>query len=455
VSTNHDANGGVLEDNIRTLLCSAEPDLSLPQADKMRILSVLTARRAKAPSAPHRWAEQARAILKNRLGRYAAVAAAAAIVLAVMNLRTGDSRNGLAWADVVRQVTSAKTLVWSLNARGKAPSTSSAQEWMPAVLQKEYYNDRGMSRREIDTPQGRKIIIMAVDPNECTVLTLYPRQKKADRCTTIGYWPGYSPGGKSPFGGPFDAGGWWGKLKGVTSNMTRKIGEREIKGVRTVGFEAPIQAILEMPKSFPTKGWVHVWVDRNTALPLLIEAQFEFESTHFVQEYTYGDIQWNATLSDDLFSLTPPAGYKVSEVNRRFVPFKRTSLKSNVTLRVRSKAGEELITERNIEAIPFGVATESDLDEPSPNKRREMSVYPELTETAKERLMRLLPQDKMLKLIVDFNGELKVETVFDFVHNMVPLEITSMGKTLEQFENEYLAEKKEAAARSLPTTKPR
>ena len=89
-----------LEDNIKKLLSSAQPELKMPQASKTRILSILTTQPAKTPSAIRFLRGKAKTIFKSRTTRYAA----AAIILLTITLWPTESKNGIAWADVVGAV---------------------------------------------------------------------------------------------------------------------------------------------------------------------------------------------------------------------------------------------------------------------------------------------------------------------------------------------------------------
>lgn len=446
MSTNQPANNDPLESNIRALLRSTEPELTMPEADKRRIVSLLTVRQAKTPSGAQRFAAQARAILRSRLARYASIAAAAGIVLAVVSLWTGDSHNGLAWADVVKQMSEVKTLVY----RCREETTDTLGKSVVRTYRC-YLKDPGRFRQETLAPTStqhpsssapesiQEVLIIIRGQGRQTTIRLDPSQKSGRVATQIG------PG---EWKARTDAADTWKELTRITSDQTREIGRRDINGVRTVGFEAPIQD--GAPQTRKITGTVRVWVAVGTALPVLVESQFRWNG--HTAKWTMEGIQANVPLSDDLFDVSHLKGWNILRESFRPVTFSKTALKHNVTLRVGLKGKAPVITERDVEEVDSGTVTTYGT---AGDGSSHVMIHAKLSEAGGRKMEELTLNHIGQRVLIDFNGEVQSEpSIRSVIGRHLSLSITELGKTPEQFENDYLTDSRQPSPTDGPATRP-
>lgn len=132
---------------------------------------------------------------------------------------------------------------------------------------------------------------------------------------------------------------------------------------------------------------------------------------------TTDTIAWNVPLSDELFQPPDLTGWTIGDRRDHIVTFTHTALRDHVTLSIGPQNGPAVVTEKDIEAIRYGITT---------------------AHTGEQ-------------LIIDFNREATNETSVNFVLGGLWLhvalggfqvDITMLGRTLEQFENEYLTSRK-------------
>ena len=229
----------------------------------------------------------------------------------------------------------------------------------------------------------------------------------------------------------------WTRLKTIAEDQTRRIGTREIGGVTTVGFEAPIQAIIPDPGpevDYSLDGYVRVYARKETAVPVLVEIRHR-DNQDVVTNYVFDEIQWGVPLSDELFDVSGKGDFDlVQDARQTNVRFSRTKLRPSVKVRIGLAEGPPVITEPDIEAIRFGYVSEYLLGQ----QGRKVTVFPVLSKAAKKKLLRFTKEHLRETLVIDFNGEVRTEVPIMGGISGVPLDITALGKTLEQFEQEYL-----------------
>jgi outer membrane lipoprotein-sorting protein len=90
------------------------------------------------------------------------------------------------------------------------------------------------------------------------------------------------------------------KAQGHPDRGSRPLGEKEIDGVRAVGFRLDDKT-----------GSTDIWADPDTALPIRIETTFLTEPRVVV---VMTNFQYDVELDESLFSFDPPKGYKVREM---------------------------------------------------------------------------------------------------------------------------------------------
>ena len=87
---------------------------------------------------------------------------------------------------------------------------------------------------------------------------------------------------------------------------SRPLGEKEIDGVRAVGFRLDDKT-----------GSTDVWVDPETALPICVETRFLTEPR---VDVVMTNFQYDVELDESLFSFDPPKGYEVREMSMDLTP---------------------------------------------------------------------------------------------------------------------------------------
>ena len=383
-------------------------------------------------------------ILRARTLKWLAAAAVAAAILLAMRLWPDPSSNGIAWADVARQINDAETLVMSCRVERRHVSL----DWRSTRMWKFYFKDPGRSRVEhypltTSQPAGARrrpeIIIHVDQPGVSIGLQLSPSHP--DRYT--GYRSVMTSEAEASHVRN-RAADLWTRLKSVTEDQTRRIGTREIGGVTTVGFEAPVQAIIPDPGpevDYSLDGYVRVYARKKTAVPVLVEIHYR-DSQDVVTDYVFDEIQWGVPLSDELFDVSGKGDFDlVQDARQTSVLFSRTRLRPSVKVRIGLAEGPPVITEADIEAIRFGSVSEYLLGQ----QGREVTVFPVLSKAAKEKLRRFTKEHVGEHLVIDFNGEVRTEVPIKAGIGGVQLDITSLGKTLEEFEQEYLTSDPEPA----------
>ena len=383
-------------------------------------------------------------IMKSRITK---LSAAAAIIVAVFAgiYQFAGSIDGasVAWADVVRQIDQMETLVWS----GTTVITSIVQgrETSRVVEQWKYFRKDPNSRSQIEYQRADvsepkpatqpavshfepSVVIHSYSKTRSTNWYLCPFQKKAKRVIN-----NYE---LVMIDEPPDmVAEHWNKFKNISSDKARRIGQREINGIQAVGFAAPIQ---EYEPTFGGEGEIHVWVDKETAVPIFVEMEFrrKIGKIERIERGIASDIEWNVPLPDDLFE--PPALEDwtiVEDIEFKHVPFTNTSLKPDVTLRVTGQDGTVILTEHDIEKVRDATVMIVRKDEVTTTT---VSVGSILTQAGRSKMKAYTLEHIGEKLTIDFNSKIQHE---DNIHDQFDgfaIDITKIGKTVKQFEEDYL-----------------
>jgi hypothetical protein len=304
--------------------------------------------------------------------------------------------------------------------------------------------DPGLSRTEVIAgpgsfpPPDRAVpaervvsaVIMRSGRDESTIVRLEPREKMAWR-TTLSY------GGTASTereGMPRDlVAGTWDSLRKLAADDTRVVGERMIDGVSTVGFEARAD---EMPGGAAARadGVVRVWAAAGTAVPVEIEIELQDPSgaTH---RTVFGNLEWNVPVDDELFETPDLEGWRVIDESVREVGFSSSSLADGVTLRVGFDDGPTILTEADIVAIPSGREIRGEGAEP----RRVITVV--ASAEAGARLREVTAAHVGERVVVDLDdGAARYEIRIGApLGRTMQIDITPLGKTLEEFAEAYLA----------------
>ncbi len=202
----------------------------------------------------------------------------AALVLLAAGLVYWIGGRGVAFADVIEHVRSARTLTYNLTVQ---------LDEKPAVTVPTMRMEPGRIRQIM--PGGG---IMIMDMAQGKSLVLDPNEKKAILMRITG----------QPQMTDQMSGGFIEELRNLRDGSEEMLGKQEINGQDAVGFQVHNGDL----------NWT-IWADAQTGLPIHIQIQMEGgmfgEGTA-----TMTDFKFDVDLDESLFSLTPPEGYTLEEM---------------------------------------------------------------------------------------------------------------------------------------------
>jgi outer membrane lipoprotein-sorting protein len=290
-------NDNHLEDNIRKLLSSTEPELEMPRDNKQRVLSTLRGRAAKpkmTSGRPLSWM----------------TAAAAAAVLLFLLFWPGGMDGGLAWAEVASHFNEVESLIASLTIEEMPPSGIAR-----VTVGRLYQKDPGMTRSEIfeaSSDEPATIVITRSGEERSSIVRLAPKVKIAYRTTLEFSGSEFVERREMSRDIVAEA---WARLEKVTADQAASIGESFIDGVLAVGFEIDIREIFKGPQAAGLSGIMRVWAEQLTGVPLRVEAEF-LDPSGTLRRTTFSEIEWNAILDEELFEVPDLEGWQVIEEER-------------------------------------------------------------------------------------------------------------------------------------------
>ena len=202
------------------------------------------------------------------------IAAAAVIIvsLIVASHFLGVPTESVGWADVVRPILTARTVVFNLEG-----------ENMPTTRVMNMGTQR--VRLEVLSADGKSVQVMVIDYDASRMLTLIPNQKKAIVIDLKDI--------------PEKPENVLEELRNVVTEIqndpdvsVEPLGEKEIDGRIVKGFRAR-----------NPDGEITVWADPETALPIRMEQQWR------QLQFVYTDFQFDIEMDESLFSMEIPEGY--------------------------------------------------------------------------------------------------------------------------------------------------
>ena len=185
--------------------------------------------------------------------------------------------NQVVLGDVVKKIREAHTM--SCSATIESPMNP-----QQPITMKMYINEAG--RMRIETGEG---MVQVFDHANGKILMLSINSKQATLATT-GAGRGES------------AGNWIGAIKSLDTKNAKSLGEKEIDGQKAKGF-----LVNKEGRQFT------FWADPETGAPVTIEVEIPM-SGKFMKVVLH-DFVLDATLDDALFSLDPPQGFTVRNVD--------------------------------------------------------------------------------------------------------------------------------------------
>ena len=220
--------------------------------------------------------------MSNRMTKFAI---AAAVVIAFVGvgswLKLNNGKSGIAFADVMERISSARTVIYNMTVEGITVEGRS----LPAITQKVMHIAPGRAR--VESPGG-SVAIMVMDSSPPKSLVLQPATKKAIRIDLVG---GPDMTNATSQKDLFE------ELLKLRGQASEELGQREIDGRQAVGFRARLGGF----------DWI-VWVDIATGLPTRIEVPYE-KMLGPGAKMVMHDFAFDVPLDESLFSLDPPAGY--------------------------------------------------------------------------------------------------------------------------------------------------
>jgi outer membrane lipoprotein-sorting protein len=364
-----------------------------------------------------------------------AAAAAAIMVVALVALWPGGGGGGLAWADVVERLSELRTLSARVVTEESRPSRSTVIRH--ARL---YQQDPGLSRSEMILPAGPgadgetvlSVRIARSGPDRSTLIDLDPRWKTAHR--TILTFGGRLVESRAAMPTNLVAESWT-RMKEITSDQTRRIGDRVADGVAVTGFEADIRHLFRDPQAALVEGTIRIWAASDSGVPVEVGLEFTDEA-QAIHRTRFSELEWNLPLDSGLFDLPDLEGWTVTEERVHRVSFSRTRLRDGVTLRIGPADGPAVLTEDQVRAVSSGqsVGTPG-----ADDTRRTVALL--ISPSGAARLADYTRAHLGESVVLDFNGEVRTEIrIGGVIRNRLQLDITPLGVTLEQFERDYLAD---------------
>jgi len=212
-----------------------------------------------------------RIIMKSRTGK---IAAAAVIIVSVVTgiHFLGGSTESVAWADVVRPILTARTVVFNVEGEN-VPVTRVMNMGTQRV------------RGEVLSPDGKTVQAIVIDFDASRMLTLIPNQKRAVLIELKDML-------EKPENVLEELRNMVTEIQNDPNVSVEPLGEKEIDGQIAKGFRAT-----------GPDGELTVWADPQTALPIRMEQKWR--QMHFV----YTDFQFDIELDESLFSMEIPEGY--------------------------------------------------------------------------------------------------------------------------------------------------
>jgi outer membrane lipoprotein-sorting protein len=386
----HDQN--CLEDNLEQLLKLGESSPRMPEDLKSRI-------RSKLVEVEHGSSK------KNVLpGRRTVWALAAATVLVFFSIVfwNGGSPATIVWADVQGRLNQVYTLTLS----GLTGISSTTGMRITGRI-KVYYEDPGLARTEEYSPDSgpssaeeepRKITISRREPGSSEGVTLYPGADGAELVDSVFL----SDGPKPPSQPPLDLASFnWQLMKEITTDKTRRIGDRVINGIQAVGFEFEI----------PNQGYVNpdrqvhaqLWASGDDGTPLLVEVEYRDPLGQNMRT-EYSDFQWNIPLDEGLFNLTVPEGWSLSRIQTESAEYTDAGLAPGVTLQIGPEGQEPLTETEDVVRVVWG----QQITHPDSYIPSDVRITIEMKPEAIQRLRDYSRANADELIVVDFNGEIRV-----------------------------------------------
>lgn len=219
-----------------------------------------------------------RIIMNTKMRKFATAAVILIAATVTLYIIAGPiSTTSTVYAEVAERLQKALTMTYKM-------TTTTQVEWMPDMEMEVAFKEPGLMRM---TMTGGSVSVM--DAVQGRGLTIIPGTKQFIEIDLTNLPQGQE---QDPFSGIQ-------RLRSLPETAEEELGEREIDGRTVQGFRVT------------EDGAIHtVWIEPETRE--LVEIEFQMVNAPEIGG-TITDIRFNVELSDDLFSITPPAGYTRQE----------------------------------------------------------------------------------------------------------------------------------------------
>jgi outer membrane lipoprotein-sorting protein len=346
--TNEHDDNAYIDSNLGRLLELGEPIPGMPEDLKNQIRSRLV------QIAPE---QEKKSILTLRWAMLP-LAAAAALVLFLLFPWKGDLNGSISWADVQKQLEQVRSVSYKICIWRETPTGEQETH-----CSKVYHKDPGLTRAEIGVsasevvgvkPGSSMIHIFRREPGRADTLVLNLESHNAYLETQLFF---VEDGREPPFNLFINTVSMsWKKMKEITEDKTRIIGDRVINGIPTVGFSLdglPAETIYfpENPAvKEPIATFGELWVNRKDGTP--VRAEIEAHGNDAIKvRHEYTDIQWNIPLEESLFNLDVPVGWHLNKRQIIYYNNMGKKLAPGVTLNSYAPGQESMITAEDVVGI--------------------------------------------------------------------------------------------------------
>jgi outer membrane lipoprotein-sorting protein len=262
-----------IDERMTSLLSVAGRDAASPDEAFLERLREQSTETYMAASATEPAQSRRYRLMHSKQFKWFTTAAAAAVILMVINFWPGAEPNGIAWADVVRHIQAARGITCEVTTYkdGEFVLSGTAMQFEP-----------GRTRQ---TMPGGAVMIM--DQHKGKSLTLVPASKTAVMMNITG---------QSPDQPKED-------LLSIFQDLQKEagelLGEQEMDGKTVIGFKTHV----------PGADWT-IWADPETGMPVRAECEMEMFGE---MKVVMSDFDFDAELDESLFSITPPEDYTLLE----------------------------------------------------------------------------------------------------------------------------------------------
>ncbi len=363
------------------------------------------------------------------------MAAAAVLILFLLFPWKGDLNGSISWADVQKQLVQVRTVSYrGCNWR----ETSNGEQEMSCA--KVYHKDPGLSRADEVMgvkPGVNKTYIFKREPGRYDLLMLNPESHQADLETRLFN----VENGREPHFSPFitTVSKSWEKMKEITEDKTRIVGEGEINGIPAVGFSFDIEDFYfpgsDLPEVEQTFG--ELWVNRKDGTPMLAEIEIKIGvNSPYTQKVhvEYTDIQWNIPLEESLFNLDAPEGWQLNKKQIETMDYEGNKLAPGITLNIYAPGQESMITAEDV----VGIVQVLQTSYPNSDLPNTIKMTIELTHEAAQRLHDYADTHFGTLIGVNFDDELNTMLELDMNHpNRISFYLSRLSLSPSEIEERY------------------